>query len=57
MTVFELGEDIIVVDARRAFPPDEHHAGALVRPDSGYLQERPTGTRTTLAASRTSCGR
>jgi ribonuclease J len=40
MTVFELGEDILVVDAGLAFPRDEHLGVDLVLPDFGYLQDR-----------------
>jgi ribonuclease J len=40
MTVYELGEDIIVVDAGLAFPRDEHLGVDLVLPDFGYLEDR-----------------
>ncbi len=39
MTVFELGDDVLVVDAGLAFPRDEHLGVDLVLPDFGYLQE------------------
>ena len=37
MTVFELGDERIVVDAGLAFPRDEHFGVDLVLPDVGYL--------------------
>jgi ribonuclease J len=40
MTVFELGEDVIVVDAGLAFPRDEHLGVDLVLPDFSYLENR-----------------
>jgi ribonuclease J len=40
MTVFELGDDILVVDAGLAFPRDEQLGVDLVLPDFGYLEER-----------------
>src|SRR5207244_10609660 len=40
MTVFELGDDALVVDAGLAFPRDEHLGVDLVLPDFGYLNER-----------------
>jgi ribonuclease J len=45
MTVFELGEEIIVVDAGLAFPRDEHLGVDLVLPDFGYLQDRADRVR------------
>ena len=45
MTVFELGEDIVVVDAGLAFPRDEHLGVDLVLPDFGYLQDRADRVR------------
>jgi ribonuclease J len=39
-TVFEHGEDAIVVDAGLAFPRDEHLGVDLVLPDLAYLRER-----------------
>jgi len=45
MTVFELGEDIIVVDAGLAFPRDEHLGVDLVLPDFGYLADRADRVR------------
>jgi ribonuclease J len=40
MTVFELGDEIIVVDAGLAFPRDEHLGVDLILPDFGYLRDR-----------------
>jgi ribonuclease J len=40
MTVFELGGEIVVVDAGLAFPRDEHLGVDLVLPDFGYLADR-----------------
>src|SRR5215204_47834 len=45
MTVVELGEDLIVVDAGLAFPRDEHLGVDLVLPDFGYLQDRADRVR------------
>src|SRR5436190_21718291 len=45
MTVFELGEDIIVVDAGLAFPRDEHLGVDLVLPDFSYLEDRADRVR------------
>ncbi len=41
MTVYEIGDQIIVVDAGLAFPRDEHLGVDLLLPDVGYLQGRP----------------
>jgi ribonuclease J len=40
MTVYELGEDVVVVDAGLAFPRDEHLGVDLVLPDFSYLEQR-----------------
>src|SRR5438309_1994051 len=40
MTVFEAGDERIVVDTGLAFPRDEHLGVDLVLPDFGYLRDR-----------------
>ena len=40
MTVYEMGDEIIVVDAGLAFPRDEHLGVDLLLPDIGYLAGR-----------------
>jgi ribonuclease J len=40
MTLYELGDDVIVVDAGMAFPRDEHLGVDLILPDFGYLHDR-----------------
>jgi ribonuclease J len=40
MTVFELGDERIVVDAGMAFPRDEHLGVDLILPDFGYLADK-----------------
>jgi ribonuclease J len=40
MTVFEVGDDLVIVDAGLAFPRDEHLGVDLVLPDLTYLRER-----------------
>ena len=40
MTVYELGDDLIVVDTGLAFPRDEHLGVDLVLPDFSYLYDR-----------------
>src|SRR5205823_1281076 len=39
MTVYELGDDIIIVDAGLAFPRDEHLGVDLILPDFAYLAD------------------
>jgi ribonuclease J len=41
MTVLELGDERIVIDAGLAFPRDEHFGVDLVLPEFSYLVERP----------------
>src|SRR5216117_1082840 len=45
MTVYEQGEDAIVVDAGLAFPRDEHLGVDLILPDFTYLQQRERPVR------------
>ena len=40
MTVYELGGELIVVDAGMAFPRDEHLGVDLILPDFGYLRDK-----------------
>ena len=40
MTVYEIGDEIVVVDAGLAFPRDEHLGVDLLLPDIGYLEGR-----------------
>jgi ribonuclease J len=40
MTVYELGDDRIVVDAGMSFPRDEHLGVDLILPDFGYLHDK-----------------
>ncbi|MDP9286391.1 MAG: MBL fold metallo-hydrolase, partial [Actinomycetota bacterium] len=39
-TVYELGDELIVVDAGMAFPRDEHLGVDLILPDFGYLRDK-----------------
>jgi ribonuclease J len=48
MTVYESGDDIVVVDAGLAFPRDEQLGVDLVLPDFGYLRERAGQVRAVL---------
>jgi ribonuclease J len=45
MTVFEAGDEILVVDAGLAFPRDEHLGVDLILPDVSYLRERTREVR------------
>ena len=40
MTVYELDDEVIVVDAGLSFPRDEHLGVDLILPDFGYLRDR-----------------
>jgi ribonuclease J len=40
MTVYEIGDDRIVVDAGMSFPRDEHLGVDLILPDFGYLHDK-----------------
>src|SRR5215217_2777787 len=48
LTVYELGDEIVVVDAGLAFPRDEHLGVDLVLPDYSYLRERADRIRAVL---------
>ncbi|HET9322864.1 MAG TPA: ribonuclease J [Gaiellaceae bacterium] len=48
LTVYELGEEIVVVDAGLAFPRDEHLGVDLILPDFGYLADRKDRVRAVL---------
>src|SRR6266699_6250884 len=48
MTVYESGDDAIVVDAGLAFPRDEHLGVDLILPDFTYLSERQGPIRTVI---------
>src|SRR6188472_512464 len=48
MTVYEYGDDAIVVDAGLAFPRDEHLGVDLILPDFSYLQERQRPVRAVI---------
>src|SRR5215216_1291787 len=48
MTVFELGGEIIVVDAGLAFPRDEHLGVDLILPDVSYLADRRDRVRAVI---------
>ena len=64
MTVYEHGDEILVVDAGLAFPRDEHLGVDLVLPDISYLEGKRVNavvltpaTRTTSAGCRTCSAR
>jgi ribonuclease J len=40
MTVYELADDVLVVDAGMSFPRDEHLGVDVILPDFGYLRDR-----------------
>src|SRR5918992_2832913 len=48
MTVFELGDEIVVVDSGLAFPRDEHLGVDLILPDVGYLADRRERVRAVI---------
>jgi len=48
LTVYELGDEIVVVDAGLAFPRDEHLGVDLLLPDYSYLRERADRVRAVL---------
>src|SRR3954451_15714168 len=48
MTVFEIGDDAIIIDAGLAFPRDEHLGVDLVLPDLTYLRERKGRVRAVI---------
>src|SRR5213596_4336748 len=48
MTVYELGGDVVVVDAGLAFPRDEHLGVDLILPDFGYLRDHGRPVRAVI---------
>src|SRR5213593_4723050 len=48
MTVYEYGDDAIVIDAGLAFPRDEHLGVDLILPDFTYLRERGRPVRAVI---------
>src|SRR6478609_5935676 len=48
MTLYEFGDDAIVVDAGLAFPRDEHLGVDLILPDFGYLRQRERPLRAVI---------
>jgi ribonuclease J len=48
MTVYEAGDDAVVVDAGLAFPRDEHLGVDLILPDFSYLADREGGVRAVI---------
>ena len=41
MTIYEVGDERLVVDAGMSFPRDEHLGVDVILPDFGYLHDRP----------------
>ena len=65
LTVYEYGNDIIIVDVGMGFPDDDMYGVDVVIPDVSYLIKHkdkirgissPTGTRITSAPCPTCCG-
>ena len=52
MTVYEIGDDRIVVDAGMSFPRDEHLGVDLILPDFGYLHDKRDPRRRAHARAR-----
>ena len=52
MTVYEIGDDRIVVDAGMSFPRDEHLGVDLILPDFGYLHDKRIRGRRAHACAR-----
>src|SRR5918997_4568881 len=48
MTVYELGDEIVVLDAGLAFPRDEHLGVDLILPDMSYLADRRDRVRAVI---------
>src|SRR5438876_5994832 len=48
LMVYELGDEIVVVDAGLSFPRDEHLGVDLILPDFSYLRERADRVRAVL---------
>src|SRR5881396_1734164 len=48
LTVYELGDEIVVVDAGLAFPRDEHLGVDLVLPDFSYLRENAAAIKAVI---------
>jgi ribonuclease J len=48
LMVYELGDEIVVVDTGLAFPRDEHLGVDLILPDFGYLVERKDRVRAVI---------
>jgi ribonuclease J len=48
MTAFELGDEIVVLDAGLAFPRDEHLGVDLILPDFSYLRDRRDRVRAVI---------